>query len=207
MDTAIAFLNLLQMTRAQPQYGYAIAGGTGRIGNLAEHHYLVAMTAWTLSSIAKEAGGTINVEKVLKLCLLHDIGELFGGDISMHYANANPKAKELAKAFEAENQAYLSRFFSDAEMTSLAAEALDSKSDEAHIAKLADYMEATHYKLFTNALHPKDIDMIVPKLQGKAGKINQEAARTALTDFIKTWATKMRSYTSYLDASTEALGV
>lgn len=208
MDRMIDLMNLLEMSRAQPQYGYAIAGGGNRLGNLAEHHYLVTMIAWQLAALANEKGGNVNVEKVLKFCLLHDVGELFGGDISIYYAKANPEAKKLAKAFEAENQKYLSKFFNDSkEMAALSKEILDSLSDEAHIAKLADYMEVSHYKLFTNALHTKDIEIVLPVLRGKAEKIKDEKARKALSEFVEAWATKMGTYNSFLDASTSALEV
>ena len=107
----VQLFNLLEIARAQPQYGYNVAGGNARTGNLAEHHYLVTMIGWQLALLAKTKGAAIDEFKVIKFCLLHDIGELFGGDIGMYYAKANRKARTLAKAFEEENQRFLSRFF------------------------------------------------------------------------------------------------
>src|SRR3989344_5119270 len=102
---------LMQLTRSQPLYGYVVGGvQKNDLSNLAEHHYLVTFIAWQLARQIKSKGANINVEKVLEFAMVHDIGELFGGDISMPYARANPKAREYAKAFEEENQKFLSKF-------------------------------------------------------------------------------------------------
>ena len=172
MEKIIDLINLLQITRAQPQYGYAIGGGNTRIGNLAEHHYLVTMFGWQLADLVNKKGAKIDVYKVIKFCLLHDIGELFGGDIGMYYAKANPKARTFAKQFEEENQRFLSDYFSDKkEILELTKEILESSSDESHIAKVADYLEVTHYKLFNDQLKKKDIELVAPKLAEKVEKI------------------------------------
>src|SRR4051812_15498653 len=108
MEKTIELMNLLQILRIQPQYGYAVAGGNARIGDLAQHHYLVTMTTWQLVEIVNKKGADIDVLKTIKFSLLHDIGELFGGDIGMYYAKANPAARTYAKKFEEENQKFLS---------------------------------------------------------------------------------------------------
>lgn len=179
-----------------------------RLGNLAEHHYLVTMLGWQLANLVNSKGANINEHKVIKFCLLHDIGELFGGDIGMYYAQANPKARNLAKQFEEENQRFLSGYFSDKkEFLTLTKEILESDSDEAHIAKIADYLEVTHYKLFNNMLEGKDSKIIVPKLLEKIEKIKSPLAKKELKSFILIWEKKMTSYNSFLDASTDALEV
>ena len=208
MDKVIELINLLQITRIQPQYGYAVAGGNTRIGNLAEHHYLVTMLAWQLSELVNSEGAKIDTYKVLKFCLLHDIGELFGGDIGMYYAKANPQARTFAKQFEEENQKFLSKFFSNKEeILELTKEILESKSDEAHIAKIADYLEVTHYKFFNGQLKKKDIELVAPKVAEKIEKLSDAVAKKQLLKFIKSWEEKMMSYDSFLDASTDALKV
>lgn len=208
MDKIIELINLLEITRAQPQYGYAVAGGNGRIGNLAEHHYLVAMIGWQIADALNKKGSDLDIAKILKFCLVHDIGEMFGGDIGMYYAKANPKAYQLAKQFEKENQQFMSSYFNnEEEVKKLAEEVLDSQSDECHIAKIADYLEVTHYKLFNGQLKKDDIELIVPKLIEKANKMADTAARKTLTEFIEVWKKKMSAYNSFLDASTDALGI
>jgi len=208
MEKIIELINLLQITRVQPQYGYSIAGGNMRQGNLAEHHYLVTMLGWQLAELVNARGANIDTSKVLKFCLLHDVGEIFGGDIGMYYAKDNPTAREYAKQFEEENQRYLSTFFSnDDEVLTLTKEILNSSSDEAHIAKIADYLEVTHYKLFNDQLKGKDSELIAPKLTEKIEMIKNEAAKKELHAFVGVWKEKMSKYNSYLDASTDALGV
>lgn len=208
MEKIIDLINLLQITRAQPQYGYAIGGGNTRISNLAEHHYLVTMLGWQLASLVNEKGAKIDVSMVMKFCLLHDIGELFGGDIGMYYAKANPQARTFAKQFEEENQKFLSKYFSnEEEVLELTKEILESSSDESHIAKIADYLEVTHYKLFNGQLKKKDIELVAPKLAEKIEKINNEIAKKELLQFVKSWKEKMLKYESFLDASTDALNI
>ena len=208
MEKITELINLLQITRIQPQYGYAVAGGNSRISNLAEHHYLVTMLAWQLCELVNNKGAKIDTFKVIKFSLLHDIGELFGGDIGMYYAKANPTARVHAKAFEEENQKFLSNYFSNkAEVLSLTKEILESKSDESHMSKIADYLEVTHYKFFNNQLKKKDIELIVPKLIEKIEKLDDQIAQTELKSFVKVWQEKMLTYDSFLDASTDALKV
>mgnify|MGYP000925299102 CR=1 FL=1 len=208
MEKIIELINLLQITRAQPQYGYAIAGGNTRIGNLAEHHYLVTMFGWQLAALVNEKGAKIDVLKVLKFCLLHDIGEIFGGDIGMYYAKANSQARTYAKQFEEENQRFISGYFSnEKEVLELTKEIMESSSDESHIAKIADYLEVTHYKLFNDQLKKKDVELVAPKLAEKVEKIQDKIAKEELLKFVESWKDKMMKYDSFLDASTDALGV
>jgi len=85
------------------------------------------------------------VRKVLELCLIHDLGELFGGDVAMPYAKVNPKARELAKAFEAENQKFLAEYFGGQKehFTNLINEVMDVESDESLVYKMADFRVRT----------------------------------------------------------------
>jgi 5'-deoxynucleotidase YfbR-like HD superfamily hydrolase len=208
MEDIIKLINLLEITRIQPQYGFAVSGGNTRIGDLAQHHYLVTMLAWQLCELANKNGAKIDTFTVLKFSLLHDIGELFGGDIGMYYAKANPQARTYAKQFEEENQKFLAKFFSnDEEVVKLTKEILESHSDEAHISKIADYLEVTHYKFFNGQLKKKDIELVAPKLTEKIEKLQDVYAKKVLLEFVNSWKIKMLSYDSFLDASTDALSV
>jgi len=153
MNHLTNLFKLMELTRSQPQYGYALAGiQQDELSNLAEHHYLVTFIAWQLASQVKKAGAKIDVEKVLEFGLVHDLGELFGGDISMPYAKANPKARKHAKAFEEENQRFLSKFFGNQSehFKELGHKILDAKSDEAIIAKIADPIAKKELGKFIN---------------------------------------------------------
>ena len=184
-----------ELTRAQTQYGYILAGmKRGETSNLAEHHYLVTFVAWQLALFVNSKGAKINTQKVLEFCLIHDMGELFGGDIAMPYAKVNPKAREFAKAFEAENQKFLSTFFGDQQKyyQALSDEIMDAKSDEAIIAKLADYIELTHFKHYAGYFAEKDLELVVPKLKQMVGSLHDEVAKSELEKFIETWPDELR---------------
>jgi 5'-deoxynucleotidase YfbR-like HD superfamily hydrolase len=201
MKNITNLIHLLEITRNQPQYGYAIWGGNVRMGNLAEHHYVVAMTAWQLAANVNSVGAKLNLQKVFEFALVHDIGELFGGDISMPYAKANPKAREFAKRFEAENHAYIGRFFGtqEARFKELSEEILDADSDEARIVKVADYMEVTHYKFFIGRFVKGDIDLIAKKLNDMIVGMKDEIAKKELLTFIEGWKKEMFETKSYPD--------
>lgn len=199
MQDLTKFLYLLETTRNMPQYGYSLSGGNSRLGNLAEHHYLVTMIAWQLAKKAEQAGGEIDVEKVLEFALIHDLGEIFGSDISMPYAAANPKAKKAAKAFEDENNKFLSQFFSGDEdyYKQMLKEILDSKSDEAHIAKIADYIEITTYKQYTDKFSKKDVALIEKKIDSKVKNIRDKRTKEEMRGFTKKWLEEISDFDNF----------
>jgi len=181
---------LIELTRSQVQYGYLLSGiKRDQLSNLAEHHYLVTFIAWQIALNLKQAGAHIDVQKVLELCLVHDLGELMGGDISALYAKMNPKAKRLAKSFEEENQRYLSKYFGSNEkyFKKLGKEILDYKTDEAYIAKVADYMEALNFKVFLGAFKESDRDFNIEKMAKFIKPIKDKIAKSMLTEFVAEW--------------------
>jgi len=191
MDHLTNLFKLMELTRSQPQYGYALAGiQQDELSNLAEHHYLVTFTAWQLARQVKSKGADINIEKVLEFSLIHDLGELFGGDIAMPYARSNPTARKYAKQFEEENQRFLAKFFgNDSEyFKELGHDILDTHSDEGIISKIADYIEVTHYKQYVKVFSKFDMDLIEPKLQSVIAKMKDPIAKEELSKFVKNWA-------------------
>lgn len=194
MDHLTSLFKLMELTRSQPQYGYALSGiQQDELSNLAEHHYLVTFTAWQLARQVKSKGAKIDIERVIEFSLIHDLGELFGGDIAMPYARSNPVARKHAKAFEEENQKFLSRFFgNDSEyFKELGHEILDTNSDEGIISKIADYIEVTHYKQYVKVFSKFDMDLIEPKLQSVIAKMHDPVAKEELSKFIKNWSAEI----------------
>jgi len=182
----------MQITRAMPMYGYALSGiKRTDLSNLAEHHYLVTFIAWQLALNLKEKGAKIDLGRVLESTLVHDLGEIFGGDIGMPYAKNNSKAKELATAFEEENTKYLSKLFGkhDSYFLDLASQAHGSNADESVIAKIADYIEVTHYKFYMGFFSPKDIDLIDAKAGKFLDKLQDPIAKEELKKFFESWKT------------------
>jgi 5'-deoxynucleotidase YfbR-like HD superfamily hydrolase len=145
--------------------------------------------------MVNNAGANIDLAKAMEFGLIHDLGELFGGDIAMPYAKANKKARTAAKAFEAENHKYLSKFFDkDAKhFRALSAEILNAKSDEALISKIADYIECTHYKLYLHRLSKGDIAMIQKKIEAFTKKMKDKIAKEKLIEFAALWAKELVS--------------
>jgi 5'-deoxynucleotidase YfbR-like HD superfamily hydrolase len=181
---------LLQNTRGMPLYGYALSEVPQfNLSNLAEHHYLVTFIAWQLARHLKHAGAKIDIEKVLAFSLIHDLGELFGGDIAMPYAKANPTAKKLATAFELENQKFLAKYFGQDEQyfLKLANEIKDAKSDEAMISKFGDYMELSHFRLYSRRLDKADIVMIQKKITHYLKQLQDPIARKEMKKILSEW--------------------
>lgn len=196
MDHLAKLFKLLEITRSQPQYGYALAGiPKGELSDLAQHHYLVTFIAWQLALSVQSKGAKINVQKVLEYSLIHDLGELFGGDIAMPYAKANPKARILAKAFEAENQKYLANFFGAQAgyYMELSNEIMETSVNEGVIAKLADYLEVTHYKQYMNRLSKGDVVMACKAMEKKIALMTDKIAEKELTKFIVDWKKQLLS--------------
>ncbi|MCL5009208.1 MAG: HD domain-containing protein [Patescibacteria group bacterium] len=190
MNKLTELFRLIELARSQPQYGYALAGiPKDELSDLAQHHYLVAFIAWQLAANLNAKGAKLNVEKVLELALVHDLGELLGGDISMPYARANPKARKLAKNFEKENLVYLSKFFGlqAAAFRKAGDEIMEPKTDEGLVAKIADYVEATHYKLYMGRLSEGDIHMAEKGLHSKIAKFKDAVAKKEMAEFIVAW--------------------
>lgn len=72
--------------------------------NVAEHSYFVAFIAWLICIRLETNGITVDVAKVLKLCLIHDLPESISGDMprSVKQGEVRRMIQELEdKVFEA----------------------------------------------------------------------------------------------------------
>ncbi|MDP3992931.1 MAG: HD domain-containing protein [bacterium] len=197
MDKLHRFLRLVQTTRAMPQTGYVISGiQKAELSDLAQHHYLVTITGWYIAKLVRQKGGKVDLERVLEICLIHDLGELFGGDIAMPYAKANPKARKLAKQFEQENQRFLARFLTDInQVEQLFRDTLIIGSVESTVAKVADYIEVTEYKNYIGRLTEGDITMVVKKMTKMLSGLKNKRVRNALSEIINDWSTAISART------------
>jgi len=65
--------------------------------SVAEHSFYVALIARSLCDIAEESGEKINVLEVLEKALVHDMEEMYSGDILTPVKHANP---EMARMIE-----------------------------------------------------------------------------------------------------------
>ncbi len=195
MKNLTDLFKLAQLTRTQPQYGYGLRLKKTELSSLAEHHYLVTFIAWQLARNVNDLGAKINIEKVLEFCLIHDLGELFGGDIGRLYAVINPAARTAAKAFEAENQKFIAQLFGidKKHFQNLSDEIMDANTDESNIAKIADYMECAHYLKYLNQFSDEDRTALNESLPKFLSRLKDETAKKELTEFIKKWLVEIDS--------------
>lgn len=182
----------IELTRSQPQYGYALSGMRPQdLSNLAEHHYLVTFITWQLCRMLKKEGIEIDMAQALEYSLVHDLGELFGGDIAMPYARINPAAKEKAKAFEAENQKFITGMFGEDEkeyILNLFAEDRESTNLESVVAKIADYIEVTHFKDYMKMFTADDVVLVKGALSSRIAGLQDPKAKDVLMSFIEEWS-------------------
>lgn len=187
MSTLANLIKLAEITRDQPQYGYNLAGlSKHELSDLAQHHYLVTFIAWQLALRVQTAGGTVNVQRVMEISMVHDLGELFGGDICHFYAKANPQARELAKAYEQENNNFLHLFFQpQLDYQSLIAEMNAVETDEAKMAKVADYLEVLFYKHRIQKLTTYDTEGFFQGIVKRAESLQDPASRRAVLEVLQ----------------------
>ncbi|MBI4836125.1 MAG: HD domain-containing protein [Candidatus Abawacabacteria bacterium] len=201
MSSFSQLLQLLQLTRSQTQYGYLLSGvPKEKLSDLAQHHYLVTFIGWQMALHCQFAGANINTMQVLEICLVHDLGELFGGDINWFYAKHNPAARKAAKVFEEENNQFLLQYFGE-QRTHIQA-VIDAahlcQTDEARLAKLADYLECLQYKNFVNALSATDLDMAVPALYRLIQLMSCPKIQKSLTNLINDWLKTLDQMPNFL---------
>lgn len=194
MKSLTDLFKLVQITRDQPQYGYNLAGiHKHELSDLAQHHYLVTFITWQLGRLAERAGGKIYTARAMEISMIHDLGELFGSDISHYYAKANPEARALAKNFEHANNEFLSNFFDEEKdyYMKLVREMEQVKSDESKLAKIADYVEVLHYKQHLGKLGEDDLRSFLSGIVTRAQEINDTHARGILTAYLNTLAKQL----------------
>ena len=126
------FLFTAAMLRRTPRSGLQFLG-SGR-ESVAEHVFEVMIVAFTLVRMVREEGGEIDENRVLKLCLVHDLPESRTGDLN--YVN-----KKYLKVDEPGALADMCRplFFGD-ELAGLIEEFEARQSPEARLAADADQL-------------------------------------------------------------------
>lgn len=107
----------------------------GRHESVAEHCWLAALTAFFLRDEFPEA----DINKVIKMCLIHDLGEAFTGDIPSFLKTAADE--ETEDRLLAQWVASLPQTIAE-EMTALYEEMAERQTVESKIFKAIDGMEA-----------------------------------------------------------------
>ncbi len=107
----------------------------GRHESVAEHSWMMTLMAFFM----RDEFPDVDMDKVIKMCIIHDLGECFTGDIpTFDKTAANEEAEEnlLNKWVESLPRPYC------AEMKGLYAEMAERKTDEARLYKVIDGLEA-----------------------------------------------------------------
>lgn len=107
----------------------------GRHESVAEHSWRMTLMAYFVSDEFPE----LDMNKVIKMCLIHDLGEAFTGDIPTFWKNGSDEQKEETLLFDW--TASLPEPFAG-EMTALYREMAARETPEAKLYKALDNLEA-----------------------------------------------------------------
>jgi len=128
----IDFLGIIEKLKCRTRHVWT---SEGRQESVAEHCWRLAVTALLVAGEFRD----LNIEKVVKMCLIHDFGEAITGDIpSFLKTEADEKKEDRAVA---ELLACLPEEL-NREFTSLFEEMAELKTDEAKLFKALDKLEA-----------------------------------------------------------------
>lgn len=145
MQNLVKLFSILQLTKEQPLTGYLIAGlKLGELPTLAEHHYTCAMMGYLLGEKIKKEGGQIDQLKLIKMLLVHDLSELFGGDIAGPLHRKYPDLGEYKDKIGARAMDLLSEYMDKEtgdEFKNLFEEFEHGDSDEKYVGKTIDQMD------------------------------------------------------------------
>lgn len=145
MEKLLALLSVVQLTKQQPLTGYSVAGiKLGELPSLAEHHYTSALSALFLTQKIKAAGGILDSEKLVNMLLIHDLGELFGGDIAAPLNRAYPELREYKDKIGDKAIELLFKNLTEIDQTyfkNLYTEFEHGSSDEKWVGKILDQLD------------------------------------------------------------------
>ena len=128
----LSVLHIAERLKDVPRHCYTSGG---RRESVAEHSWRIALMAYFVSYEFPEA----DMDKVIKMCLIHDLGEAFTGDIPVFKKTEADEKREEKLLFDW--VASLPKPYSD-EMSALYAEMAERKTLEARIYKVIDGFEA-----------------------------------------------------------------
>ena len=128
----ITFLNTIEKLKCNTRHSWT---SSGRRESVAEHSWRLSVMAMLCADEYPE----VDINKVIKMCLIHDFGEAVTGDIPAFVKTVNDEAEE-----EKAVQSILSMLPDDykKELSELFSEMNELKTDEAKLFKALDNLEA-----------------------------------------------------------------
>ena len=129
------YLNILHVAEKLKDTPRHCTTSEGRTESVAEHSWRISLMAFLLKSEFPEA----DTDKIIKMCLIHDLGECFTGDIPTFIKTDNDRDVEdsLLNQWVKSLPEKISK-----EMTSLYEEMNEQKTIESKIYKALDKLEA-----------------------------------------------------------------
>jgi len=128
----LRFLNIAEKLKCELRHSWT---STMRQESVAEHSWRLCIFSWLL----KERLPEYDMDKVMKMCLFHDLGEALAGDVPSFYKNEKDEKRE-----EDAIKKILSMLDGDlrTELEELFIEIKEQKSKEAKLFKALDKLEA-----------------------------------------------------------------
>lgn len=199
------FLAIMQLTREQPQYGYLMSGVNLReTSNLAEHHYLVSWIGMILAKLINKDKKRLDEQRIMEMCMMHDLGELFGGDVSAPLSRKFPELKVHAQEIENRNWEFIIKHTQEAGLEPWLKELWDEaeakQSQEAIIAKIADMMETMFFLEHRSKQPSTKRDFFRKHIRPLADKLENAEARNILTEFFDAYETAIEGKNFQADA-------
>ncbi|MFA7244733.1 MAG: HD domain-containing protein [Candidatus Magasanikbacteria bacterium] len=147
MQKILQLFSILQLTKEQLLTGFTPGGiKSYELPSLAEHHYTCGMMAMILGGKIKKVNQNFDSNKLLKMLLTHDLGELFGGDVS---APLNRKYSDLKehkdKIGERAIELITSYLDDDNDLKEIFVEMNTKANDEAIVCKIIDQIDHQFY--------------------------------------------------------------
>lgn len=200
MKKLLQLLSILQLSKEMPLTGFLAAGiKLNDTETLAEHHYGCTLIAYFLLAKIKQAGGTINERQVILMLLIHDLGELFGGDVAGPLSRKYPDLREHKDQIGLRATDMLSEYMDNntaKEIKALFNEFEFGDSDERWVGKIIDqmdhqlYIEKTADHLIYNAhKHGYRRNFIANHIYKLPEKIKDEKTKKVMVDFLKEFET------------------
>lgn len=133
VERIVGLFRHVQKLKTTPRSGW-LSFDIEKPESIAAHSYGVALLAWVLSK-----GKEMDSEKIIKMALVHDLGEALAGDLTPHDKEYKRESLIVAEKLE-EIVSPLPEGLRD-EMLSLYDELVAKKTEEARIVDMADDLD------------------------------------------------------------------
>ena len=147
----LSILHLAEKLKDVPRHAYTSGG---RRESVAEHSWRISLMAYLVSDEFPEA----DMGKVIKMCLIHDLGEAFTGDIPVFLKTAADEEREEEQLFtwvDGLPEPYRTEF------DALYREMAERRTLEARVYKAMDSLEAAtqHNESDLSTWEPNEYDL------------------------------------------------